>query len=108
MDLSDIGQGQWEALGIQGEGTFKVAKGEEGWWRQAFRGKYSPWSALFSGGGGGSVPLPPLLPSFCSQDLKPNLELMVPSFNFMEGFFSIFGICGRISSNPVTCVKRIT
>lgn len=27
MNLSDIGQGQWETLGIQGEGLSKVVKG---------------------------------------------------------------------------------
>lgn len=52
MDPKDIGQGQWEALGIQGQGTSEGAKGEKDWREEVLQGNYSLGSALFSGRGG--------------------------------------------------------
>lgn len=51
MDPKDIKQEQWEALGIQGQGTSEGAKGAKGWWEEVLQGKYSLGSALFSGRG---------------------------------------------------------
>ena len=93
---------QWEALGIQGEGTFEVAKGAKGWWKEAFQGQGQPCFQEDDEG----ILLFLLFSPFCSWGQRLRLELLVSRLYIKVGF-SIFSMCGLVPSNSVTFVTHI-